>query len=332
MRTTSLGIENLCVPCHAHCRYCLLSSCGKADGVDYERGKRLAERLLDEAKQMRPDLNVYYYIGYCMDDERLLDYIRFSQEYGSPSAHFLQLNGLRLRNEKGIEEFVHSIYDAGIETIDLTFYGTKEYHDRFAGRPGDFKFLIDILKSAKSVGLKIHCSCPIHKENIGQMDELLDTLDPLCSSDVSVFIPHGKGRGLCLDPLRLTLDDYEKLSENVKAHIGTFRTEKGWIASEYCEESESRVLTLVLKQDNIDLFEQMTLPEIIRYLEELDDRYYETIPSVSELMHQYGRREGTRLYRRFRDLHLEWQRKHLDQCGEDIWDMNDETHHFSIRV
>lgn len=332
MKTTALGIENLCVPCHSHCRYCLLSSCGKTDGVDYERGKRIAERLIKEARQTQPDFHVYYYVGYCMDDERLLDYIRFSQEYNGPSARFLQLNGLRLRSEKETVNLMDSICAAGIETIDLTFYGTEEYHDRFAGRPGDFKFLINILKSARNTDLQIHCSCPIHKENADQIDELLNILKTLGCDDISVFIPHGKGRGRCLDPLRLTLDDYEKLSEDVKACMGTFRTEKEWFAADYDSESHSRVLTLVLKQDNIDLLEQMTLPEIIHYLEKLDDKYYETIPPVNELMYQYGRRDGTRLYRRFRDLHLEWQQKYLDQCNEEIWDMNDETHHFSIRV
>jgi hypothetical protein len=44
MKTTSFAIANYCVPCNAHCRHCLLSSCGKATGIDsatyYSDGNR----------------------------------------------------------------------------------------------------------------------------------------------------------------------------------------------------------------------------------------------------------------------------------------------------
>jgi len=38
------------------------------------------------------------------------------------------------------------------------------------------------------------------------------------------------------------------------------------------------------------------------------------------------------LYRRFRDLYLEWQQRYIFEHGLDVWDMNDETHHFSVRT
>lgn len=332
MKTTALGIENLCVPCHAHCRYCLLSSCGKAEGVDYARGKKFAERLLNEAERLQTEYHVYYYIGYCMDDENLLDYIRFSQKYNAPSARFLQLNGLRFRSEQETEELICAISKAGVETIDLTFYGTKDYHDRFAGRPGDFDFLTCILRSAVKCGLNIHASCPLHKENIDQAERLLELLTGYCGENISFFLPHGKGRGHTLDSLRLTLEDQELLSESIKNHLGICRTEQEWITGFCGHEPQSRVLTLVLRPDNIDLLEQMTLAEIVKYLETMDDQYYAALPSTVGLLEQYGNKSGTRLYRRFRDLHLEWQQKYLAESGRNVWDMNDETHHFSIRT
>lgn len=45
METVSIGIQNLCAPCGCACKYCLLQSCNKAEGVDYFRGKRLAEKF-----------------------------------------------------------------------------------------------------------------------------------------------------------------------------------------------------------------------------------------------------------------------------------------------
>lgn len=333
MKTTALGIENLCVPCSSFCRYCLLSSCGKATGVAYERGKRLAKRLYDEANEADLGCKVYHYIGYCMDAEYLEDYIRFSQEIGSPSARFLQLNGLKLRDETQTADLVRMICGAGIKQIDLTFYGTKAYHDRFAGREGDFDFLLRILSAAnEQASLDVHISCPIHKENMAQMEELLTCMDDYRTSGISVFLPHGKGRGRSLDHLRLTEDDLEGLSGRVRTHLRNCRTEREWIVDGIHEAAESRVLTLSLKPDNIEALEKMSVREIIRYLEELDDRYYAHLPSTSELAARYGRKDGNRLYRRARDLHLEWQRRFLEDSGADIWDMNDETHHFSVRA
>ncbi len=332
MKTTSLGIENLCVPCHSFCRYCLLSSCGKATGVDYYIGKKFAKRLYDEAKAVAPDLQVYYYIGYCMDDANLLDYIGFSQEINGPSAQFLQLNGLKLRSVSETEKLVNELYDAGMKSIDLTFYGTSQYHDKFAGRTGDFDFLMQILTAAQRIGLQVHISCPLHRENMDQIDSLLDELYNHQVDSIYIFLPHGKGRGRSLDHLRLTSNDYDQLSGRVKSHMGQYQTEGEWISKSEYDKPKSRSLTLSLTPDNIDQLEEMSIQEIIQYLEKLDDQYYAAIPSAEELAKRYGNIDGKKLYRRFRDLHLEWQQKFLAESGLDIWDMNDETHHFSVRL
>lgn len=331
MKTTSIGIENLCVPCHAHCRYCLLSSCGKATGIDYDRGKRFARRLHAELKEKRPELQLFHYIGYCMDDANLLDYIKFSQEIDAPSGQFLQLNGLELRNKTEAVNFIHQIHGAGIELVDLTFYGTKEYHDRFAGRAGDFDFLLELLHAANEVGLAVSASLPVTKENIGQTERLMEILDEFNVSRTSVFLPHSKGRGRSLTRLRLTTDDCAGLSDRVWEKMSKYRTEKEFLQVAEFEQPQFRSLTLSLKPDNIDQLEAMSAEEIVAYLEELDDRYYGAIPPVEEIANRYGDRNSNRLYRRFQDLHLEWQQRFLEESGLNIWDMNDETHHFSVR-
>lgn len=332
MKTVSLGIENLCVPCHAHCRYCLLSSCGAVTGVSYERGKRFAERLFREARETRPDLRLFHYIGYCMDSEHLLDYIAFSQSIRSPSAGFLQLNGLKLRDEADTDRFVSQIVDAGIRTIDLTVYGLREYHDRFAGRAGDFDFLLRILKAAQAHGLEVHLSVPVTRENADQLEELLTQLEALHSGKIGLFLPHGKGRGRFLDPIRLTAEDRAGLSERAAAKLSAYRTEGEWLADGGWEMPTERTLTLALTPEEIDRLESMSLEEILAYLEELDDRYYAALPSCEELAARYGDPSGTRLYRRFRDLYLEWQQRYFEDHPGDVWDMNDETHHFSVRT
>ena len=332
MKTVSLGVENLCVPCHAHCKYCLLSSRGDISGVEYERGKQLAARLFREAKEKRPDLHVFHYIGYCMDCEYLRDYIEFSKVIDSPAAEFLQLNGLELRNEAETEHLVLELIAAGIKLIDLTFYGLREYHDQFAGRKGDFDYLMRILQAAKIKVLNAQISIPVTKENLLQIDELLVRLEEIHSGKIMLFLPHSKGRGRSLSHLRLEIQDLGLLSEKAETKLSGCRTEGEWLADGEFELPARRTLTLALDPTQLDRFESMTLEEILVYLEGLDDRYYASIPSAEELAVLYGKRSGNRLYRRFRDLYLEWQQRYIFEHGLDVWDMNDETHHFSVRT
>lgn len=332
MKTVSLGIENLCVPCHSHCRYCLLSSCGSISGVDYERGKQFAARLFQEAREKRTDLHVFHYIGYCMDCEYLKDYIEFSQKIDSPASDFLQMNGLKLRNEAETEQLVLELTAAGIKLIDLTFYGLKNYHDQFAGRNGDFDYLVRTLRSAERNGLNTQISVPVTKENLQQIDELLNELEKTCSGKIVLFLPHSKGRGSNLSHLRLEAQDLALLSEKAAAKLSNCRSEGEWLAERNFEMPTRRTLTLALTPEQLAWLETMKLEEILDYLEELDDQYYRSIPSVEELADRYGNPSGTRLYRRFRDLHLEWQQKYISEHGFELWDMNDETHHFSVRV
>jgi len=332
MKTTTLAVANLCVPCHAHCRYCLLNSCGKADGVPYERGKAFAGRLYSELLEKRPDIGFYYYIGYCMDDKNLSDYIRFSKELNGPSARFLQLNGLRIRDRDETAEFMAALAGEGIETIDLTFYGEADYHDRFAGRTGDFAFLMRILEEAKRVGIIPHISMPIHKENMLQVDRLMKEFEDRQMEDLSVFLPHGKGRGQSLHQLRLTAEDRCKLSRPLQERLRANRSEAEWLNSISSEKPERRVLTLVLNPEEMQRLEAMPAEEILCFMEELDDRYHSLMPSAESLAARYGSPSGNRLYRRFRDLKLEWEQRYIREEGLNLWDMNDESHHFSVHI
>lgn len=333
MKTTAIGVENLCVPCHASCKYCLLSSCRKATGVDYERGKQFARRFRNALGQARPDLRFFYYIGYCMDTPDLTDYIRFSQKIGSPAGRFLQLNGLAFRDEAETGRLIRSVYEEGVERIDLTFYGTREYHDHFAGRTGDFDFLLRLLSAANQVGLRADISVPLTRENMGQTEELLDRLSAYQLNSIFIFLPHSKGRGRVLDDLRLTKAEFETLSGRVKFHFSKVRyqTEAQWLRENTWPRAEARTLTLCLTPDNIEMLESMSAEEIVTYLERLDDAYYSAVPSLAELARMYGDKTGDRLFR-IRDLHLKWQQMYLREHGAELYDMNEESHHFSVRA
>ena len=149
----------------------LLSSCGGVSGVGYERSALFARRVLSELSE-KPDLRNSFYIGYCMDTPHLWDFIRFSGEYHSPAAGFLQMNGFAFREAAELRPLMRRIREEGVELIDLTFYGTEEYHDGFAGRRGDFRFIVRMLSAAVREGLPVNVSIPLLKGNLNQLEEL----------------------------------------------------------------------------------------------------------------------------------------------------------------
>lgn len=333
MKTISLSISNYCVPCHTRCRHCLLSSCGKVTGVDFERGLKLGERVINELAEQKNEIKSNYYIGYCMDTPRLFDYIEFKKKYELLGASFLQMNGFDFRTENELDGLMKRLKNAGVEMIDLTFYGTEEYHDRFAGRKGDFGFLINMLSFAIKNELQVTVSIPLLRENTGMMPELRRMLDERGVEKYSYFLVHNKGRGKLFEDQRLTKSEFESLPQNIKDSFQKTKhmTEAEWLTSGEIAEPQKRSLMLVLNPDNIDYYEKKSAIDILTELEAMDDNFIEKMPSVSELAKRFGRPENQQLYR-FRDLLFRWRQEYLKECGMDMYDMQEETHHFSIHM
>lgn len=328
MKTATFSMENLCVPCGCRCRHCLLSYDGTVPGAGYTRGKEIARRAAAEST-----VPFSYYIGFCMDTPDLLDYIAFCQEIGSPGGSFLQMNGLRIRTAEETESLVREIREAGIQQIDCTFYGLPPYHDRFAGRPGDFDFLLSILRAAETAGLPVKCSLPITEENAGQMEALLPQLEAYQPQEIRFFLPHSKGRGWYLEEQRLQASTLQKLPPWVQTHMPTVRTqtEAMWIAEGAFPAPTERYLTLSLTKENLQKYENMPSSEMLRELEELDDAFYGAIPPTSELAALYGDPYGEKLYR-YRDLVLLWTKRFLRDHMPSHLDFTEERGHFSVRA
>lgn len=331
MKTVSINVMNLCVPCENRCRYCLLSYDGRVNGVEYKRSEAYAQRFYEWLRENRPDLSFLFGFGYSMEHPNLLEAIDFCRSIGSATGEFLQFDGMKFRTDTELEELLHQLQGHGIELIDLTFYGTESYHDRFAARAGDYRLMINTLKQANKVGLDVTVSIPITHENVDQIDELIAELEQYRTQRITCFVPHSEGRGRLLDSVRFSKEDYEKLSENVRKRINTnrFKTEKEWLQSGF-PVNEKRVLTVTLTPENVDSFEGMSFEETIAYLEKLDDDYYSAIPAVEELAKIYGDPDGERYYSA-RDLYLNYQRRYIADHGIEIYDINDERQCFSRR-
>lgn len=332
MKTVSINVSNLCVPCENRCRYCLLSWDGKLCGVDYDRSAAYAGRFYRWMKANRPELDFAFYWGYSMEHPKLLETVDFLREIGSPGGKFLQFDGMKFRTDPQIRELLTNLRDHGIGLIDLTFYGTECYHDRFAARQGDFDYLMRTLRIANEVGLAVNAGIALNHENAHQAGELLDRLTMHRLNHVFAFVPHGEGRGEALEPVRFRLSDYEALPDPVKAVFNRrkFRPEGEWVSEGIFSAAEKRVLTVGLTPENVEFFENLDFADTIAWLEKLDDDYYAAIPALPELAARYGDPNENRFYSE-RDLYLKYQRRYIREQDLALPDMNDERGCFSRR-
>lgn len=331
MKTVSINVINLCVPCENRCRYCLLSYDGTIGGVDYKRSEAYAKRFYEWLRDNRPDLSFLFGFGYSMEHPDLLGAIDFCRSIGSATGEFLQFDGMKFRTDKELKTLLRQLQEHGIKLIDLTVYGTEAYHDRFAARSGDYRLMMRTLAQANKIGLDVTVSIPITHENAEQLDELIAELEQYRTQSIRCFVPHSEGRGRLLDPVRFSAADYEKLSDNVRRRINTtrFKTEGDWLKSGF-PANEKRVLTVTLRPENVAFFEGLFFEGTIAYLENLDDDYYAVIPTVEELAMIYGDPNGDRYYSA-RDLYLNYQRCYIEEHNIEIYDINDERQCFSRR-
>lgn len=333
MNTVSIGIQNLCAPCGCACRYCLLSSDKRAQaGVDYFRGRKIAEKLINWARETGFSPLPYYYIGYCAEYPQLFDTIAFSRETGFVGAEFLQCNGIAIRSRAETEDFCRRLKDAGVKHIDTTFFGTEAYHDRFAARDGDFRFMLQLAECAAQTGLICGPSLPLTRENLPMLEELCRILGGVADLDnLTAFLPDYRGRGYLLEDVRLREGDLALLPEAVsrKLNMRRYKTERDWIAGGLPAQTK-RALVVTLRKDNIDAFERMSAAEIVAHVEALDDAYHAAMPEISVLAGMYGRPGCDRLYQA-RDLYWMWQRRFLSENKIDVYDVTDERNCAAIR-
>lgn len=334
VKTISISVQNLAAPCHCACRYCLLRSDKTAsDGVDYFRGKQIAQRLVEWARVTGIDPLPYYYIPYCADYPELFDTIAFNRSVGFVGARFLQCNGIAMRNAAETDEFVRKLKDAGVTDIDTTFFGDETFHDRFAAREGDWQFMLRLAESAGRHGLTCSPSVVLLRDNLAMLPGLFDTLAQVAEvRNIHSFLPDYRGRGHLVENSRLSREDCDALPENVKRtfNAGRYKTEREWLNGEALPEYTRRAVIITLRRDNIEQFERMTCEEMVRYVEQLDDTYYAAIPGISELAKMYGDRKNERLYRA-RDLFWMWQRRYIREHGLTLYDVTDERYCCTVR-
>jgi len=319
--TVSLYILNLLAPCRCKCRYCFLCSEGKCGGVPYGRGEALARRIYEAL----PALPLSYTCGYCYDYPELARNIAFNRELGFQGAGYLQINGIAMRDDNALRAWLQELREAGATTINATFYGLEPTHDAFAARPGDFAYLLRILRAAQALGYEALCTFPLTEENKDEAAPLLSLLEGEGLTQFFGFLPDHRGRGAELESIRLTRASFEALPEKVqgRANLSNYKAEAEWLRAGL-PAPERRQLRLVLSEENIAHWEGLSPSQIVDELEALDDAYRAALPPMEVLARLYGDPRNERLYQA-RDLRWKWQSRWLRENDIQIYDVTDES-------
>lgn len=330
MKTVSVNIQNLCAPCNASCRHCLLNACHKATGVDYSRGEAFARSFYKWLKENRPELQGMYYAGYCMDFPEADKFAAYFREQ-TGMTHFM-FDGIAIRDEQQTQSFLISLQNAGIRRLHYTFYGLQAYHDRFAGRKGDFDYIMQTAKIARTMCMSVSAGIMVTMENLDQLEALVLLLKNAGITDITPLLPHGKGRGYALSDIRLTEAGYRQLPTCIREKLprDKYRTEVQWLAQGSFPQQSVRHLTLSLTPENMARLEKMHPADMISELEEMDEAFYSKLPDMDTLALRYGKPENTQLFR-FRDLYLQWQKRYMAEHPI-LPDMTDERYSFSTRI
>lgn len=333
MKTESVLVQTLSVPCASRCRYCLLSWDGKPVGVPWEQSVPFLESFAEWMRANRPDLSCSVTFGYSMEHPKLIEAIRFLRRLGSPQATFLQCDGMRMRSAGECAKLMESLREEGVRKVHFTVYGREAYHDRFANRHGDFALIVRMLQAAENAGLSAGVGIPVTEENCAELAEPVSYLqDAAGCQDISLFIPHGEGRGVSLEPVRLTETGFQTLPAAIQGLMNRnlFRTEREWLTGNCYREETKRSLIVSYRQDNAARYDSMRVPDILQEIEAADDAYYAAFPPFFELAERYGDPNGKRLYRQ-RDLFHHYRRLYADEFGVKVYDVTDERQSGSRR-
>ena len=126
--------------------------------------------------------------------------------------------------QKELAYYVSQLLDMGIETIDITFFGNEAYHDRFAARKGDYQFNLQLAKCASDNGLRCDPTIVITEDNKDMLDTLFQQLIGFTDEkNIHSFIPDYRGRGYCVEGVRIIESSYNNLSERIQKTLNKAR-------------------------------------------------------------------------------------------------------------
>lgn len=308
--------------CACHCRHCFLGNYSPPTRVNYTRARNIVERFYAWHTTLhRSSLSICFRVcDAAMSLSEHSDYLRFRRDHGQLYTEYMPINGLPFYTRQALVEYLTVLRDGGVQTINLTFYGLRDSHDAFAGRVGDFDYLLHLAEVAQEIGLARSEMLFLRRDNASELVELARCLDGLPGRVQRCIGPWDyAGRAIALEAERATAADLDALSADLRRQLTTrMRTEGAWVQA--CRQQQLpakqwRNYFLVIDDATVEAMEQEPCGELLHRLREQDARWRVSRPSMQELAVRYGDPQGQQLYI-IRDLEHKWLHTYYRERGE----------------
>lgn len=222
---------------------------------------------------------------------------------------------------------------AGYDRLSLTFCGNRSVHDLWAGRRGEFDFLLKIARIAAQLGYHRQEQIFLSKSSIPVLDELLDQLDELPGEHTRSIYPFNYiGFAQKLENERINSDDLLSVPDKAKPYIELidgihnepYRSESEWIdwvKKNYDNDApRDRFLGITLSEESLP---QLLSEDCDKIYDDYYTRFnnvYQQIPEITELADRFGDHDNDKLYALY-ELERKWVEayvtKHLADFEED---------------
>lgn len=147
-----------------------------------------------------------------------------------------QINGCKLTEDSNYHATVAEMKQMGLERIQLTFYGLKDTHNRFANSKDAFAYDIGAARRFMECGVSLEqVQIVCHRGNLHEIDEIIRFAKALQGNDVLVggelMLPSLEGRWINNPALRVNKEEYDALSDEARSlpHWQDLSTEADWI-------------------------------------------------------------------------------------------------------
>ncbi|MEM0021982.1 MAG: TIGR04053 family radical SAM/SPASM domain-containing protein [Archaeoglobaceae archaeon] len=172
--------------CMLACKHCRAKAITKRDPRELSTQECLD--LIDEIAEFAKPMIVFTG-GDPLMREDLADIVSYASKKFRVSIAF---SGTELATIEKLEE----LKDAGVSRIAVSIDGIENTHDEFRGIKGTFRKSVEVLKSAKEVGLSFQINTTVVKQNIRELPKVAKLCKELNTDmwDVFFLVPTGRAK------------------------------------------------------------------------------------------------------------------------------------------
>lgn len=306
MDITDLIISPIVSTCECLCSHCLLGSKNdKLGQFDFDQLENMIFRLKEEADHCSITVKPYRSAEY----RHLPKVMEWNRSLGW-NDFILNLNGTRVRQGKILQQWVEWLITiCAVTSVEISWFGTEEYMDRFVHRKGYYEYLMNLTHELNKYDVCVYHKIFVMDENRGMLNTLWERL--VGTGNICVSVVDYRGNGKNESKMKLTQPVLETMPDWVKQDwifcSGRYKTEREWINQVKETHGFSKTgMTLIYVPTENSIYSDISMEHLnefaLKRMEEIEDFF----PEDLKLAQMYGDCTGSTLWD-YRSLLMRWQ-------------------------